>query len=89
MSKPFSRSMALFAAIQTAFVDFGSQRLALQQHVKDLSQRKEFQSRGHGRNKRSGVNVKVYNKMRRHSSKRYVPYGGAKEIARRAGWSYL
>jgi len=88
-SKPFSRSFALISAINAAFISFGSDKLGLQQHVTRLSASKEFQSRGHGRGKRSGVNVKALAKMRRHLNSNsyavasYVPYGGKKEIARR------
>jgi len=89
-NKPFGRSLALIAAMQEAVQLFGSNKMGLQQAIAKLSSRKEFQSRGHGRNKRSGVNVKALSKMKKHFNSNhyalqsYVPFGGAKEIARRA-----
>lgn len=85
MSRPFSRSLALITAINQTLAAFGTNTLAAHAAVRDLSTRREFQSRGHGRSKRSGINVKALNKMRRHSNgSSYVPYSGAQEKLRRA-----
>jgi hypothetical protein len=69
-SKPFGRSLAFIAEVNAAFMAFAGNTTLRQQAITELSSRKEFQSRGHGRNKRSGVNVKALNKMYRHDTRR-------------------
>lgn len=81
-SKPFERSLKLRAAIDKVRATTASPLLQ-QQLISELVARKEFQSRGHGRGKRNGVNVKALNKMRRHDSKSLPRGGGKQEAARR------
>ena len=85
MVNDFKRARAMFAAVSALIHQFSG--LALHEALAALG---PYESRGHGRGKRSGVNVKALNKMSKHFNSNeyaiqaYTPWGGKKEIARRA-----
>jgi hypothetical protein len=79
----FKRFKALQAAIKER-VEFyqGKNNIALQADIKELAEKKEFQSRGHGGKHHPKARFGFAFAQREQTSK-YQPHQGKKEIARR------